>query len=95
MTDLVSSSVDEELRQRVVDSICATLPRILGREMPDLSAETVLMDLDLGSARSLELMLEVEDALDIQVDVEDLDREHMETVGTFATYVAGHALADF
>ena len=95
MTELVSSSVDDELRQRVVDAICATLPRIVGHELPGLSAETALMDLDLGSARSLELMLEVEDALDIQVDVEELDQEHMESVGTFATYVAGHALANF
>jgi hypothetical protein len=47
MADLVSSSVDEELRQRVVDTICATLPRILGREAPDLSADTVIEDLNL------------------------------------------------
>lgn len=94
MADLVSSSVDEELRQRVVDTICATLPRILGREMPDLSAQTVIADLELTSASALELMLEVEDALDIQVDVEDFDREDLETVGTLATYVAGHVLAD-
>jgi acyl carrier protein len=40
-------------------------------------------------------MLEVEDALDIQVDVEDFDRADLETVGTLATYVAGHVLADF
>jgi acyl carrier protein len=95
MTDLASSSVDEELRQRVVDTICATLPRILGREMADLSADTVIEDLNLTSASSLELMLEVEDALDIQVDVEDFDRADLETVGTLATYVAGHVLADF
>ena len=94
MADVISPAVDEELRQRAVDSICATLPRIVGREMPDVSAETGLMDLDLTSASSLELMLEVEDALDIQVDVEDFDRSDMETVGSLATYVAGHVLAD-
>ena len=38
------------------------------------------------------LMLELEESLEIQVDVEDFDREHLESIGTLATYVAGHTL---
>jgi acyl carrier protein len=94
MTELASTAVDAELRQRVIDTICEVLPRVLGRDLPDVSADTTLMDLELTSASTLEMMLEVEDALEIQVDVEDFDREHLETIGTLATYVAGHALAD-
>jgi acyl carrier protein len=94
MADL-TSPVDEELRQRVVDTVCATLPRVMGREVPDLSVDTVIASLALSSASALELMLEVEDALDIQVDVEDFDPADLETIGTLATYVAGHVLADF
>ena len=94
MADL-TSPVDEELRQRVVDTVCATLPRVMGRDLPDLSVDTVIAGLALSSASALELMLEVEDALDIQVDVEEFDPADLETIGTLATYVAGHVLADF
>jgi len=85
---------DTDLRDRVVTSLCALLPRVLGREMPDVSVQTRLMELELTSATTLELMLEVEDALEIQIDVEEFDREHLESIGTLAEYVAGHALAD-
>ena len=85
--------VDEALRQRVVDTICSLLPRFVKREMPDASAETRLVDLNLSSSSMLELMLEVEDAVEIQVDVEDFEDDDMETVGRLATYVAGHSFA--
>lgn len=84
--------MDEKLRQRVIDMLCELLPRSLGRVMPDLSAETRLMELDLSSVGTLEMMLTVEDTLEIQVDVEDFVDEDMETLGRLATYVASHAL---
>jgi acyl carrier protein len=85
--------VDEVLRQRVVDKICALLPRYLKREMPDASAETRMIELALSSSSTLEIMLEVEDALEIQVDVEDFEEDDMETIGRLATYVATHSIA--
>jgi acyl carrier protein len=35
-------------------------------------------------------MLELEDALEIQINVEDIDRDDFRTIGTLATFVAGH-----
>ena len=84
--------VDEALRQRVIDMICALLPRFLGREMPDVSADTRLMELALSSSSTLEIMLEVEETLEIQVDVEDFENEDMESIGRLASYVASHAV---
>jgi acyl carrier protein len=91
--DTVTTSIDEDLRRRAVDTLCALLPKVLGREMPDVSEQTRLMELELSSSSTLELMLELEETLDIQVDVEDFDREHLESIGTLATYIAGHSLA--
>jgi acyl carrier protein len=84
--------IDEALRQRVVEAICELLPESLGREVPDLSADTRLLELDLSSVAMLEVMLTVEDTLELQVDIEDFQDSDMETIGRLATYVAGHSL---
>lgn len=89
-----SMTVDEALRDRVIDTICSLLPRFLGPNMQDVSADTPMADLNLSSVSTLEIMLEVEDTLEIQVDVEDFQLDDMETIGRLATYVAGHALTD-
>ena len=91
--DAPTVPAEGELRQRVIASICTLLPHVLGREIPDVSEATRLMELQLTSASTLALMLEVEDALEIQIDVEEFDQQHLESVGTLAGYVAGHALA--
>jgi acyl carrier protein len=51
-------------------------------------------DLGLSSSSTLELMLELEDALEIQINVEDIDRDDFRTVGTLASFVAGHLLGE-
>lgn len=84
--------IDDALRQRVIDTICMLLPRFLKREMPDVSAETRMVELNLSSTNTLEIMLEVEDTLEIQVDVEDFEDDDMETIGRLATYVASHSV---
>lgn len=84
--------IDENLRQRVIDAICERLPASLGREVPDLSADTRLAELTLSSAGTLEVLLMLEDTLDIEVDVEDFAEADMETIGRLATYVAGHSV---
>jgi acyl carrier protein len=86
-----AAPIDEALRQRVIDTICTLLPESLGREIPDLSAETPLLELDLSSVAMLEVMLTVEDTLEIQVDIEEFEDSDMETIGRLATYVAGHS----
>lgn len=88
-----TAPVDEALRQRVVDTICELLPQSLGHDVPGLSADTRLTELDLSSVTMLEVMLTVEEMLEIQVDIEDFEDEDMETVGRLAAYVAGHSFA--
>jgi acyl carrier protein len=89
---VTDQQLDTDLRQRVVDSVCTLLPRVIKRELPGMSETTRLDELDLTSAHMLELMLEIEDALAIQVDVEEFEEADAESVGTLASYVAGHSL---
>ncbi|MFY1674522.1 acyl carrier protein [Plantactinospora sp. WMMB334] len=83
---------DSELRQRVFDSVGRLLSRVLCRDVGEVSPATRLRDeLGMTSASTLELMLELEDALAIEVDVEGLDEEHVESVATLAEYVVANA----
>jgi acyl carrier protein len=89
------SDVDTSLRRRVVDSMVELLPRVLKQELPELAEDTSLFDgLGLSSVTTLELLLELEEALEVQVDVEDIDQDDLRTVGTLADFVAAHTVAD-
>ncbi|HEU5469121.1 MAG TPA: phosphopantetheine-binding protein [Actinophytocola sp.] len=82
-----------ELRQRVVDSIGKVLPNILDRTPEVLAEDTRLFDeLGMSSSKTLELLLALEEELDIQVDVEEIERKHLESIGSLADFIAGHAL---
>ena len=84
---------DSAARERVMESIYVVLPEVLaagaaGR--PELSEKTRLMeDLGLTSAATLELMLGLEDALDIQIDVEEIQPDDMSCLGGLADFIAG------
>ncbi|HYQ66424.1 3-oxoacyl-[acyl-carrier-protein] synthase III C-terminal domain-containing protein [Actinophytocola sp.] len=81
-----------ELRTRVADTLTVLLGRLLGRDLPDLSEKTRLMDeLGLSSSRTLELLLTLEDELDLQVDVEEIDRDDLASLGSLADFVVAHA----
>lgn len=89
------TAIETDLRERVVSSIGSLLPRILKRDMPAPPEDSRLFDeLGLSSSKTLELLLELEDALEIQIDVEEIDQDDLETVGTLASFVANHALTD-
>lgn len=84
-----------ELRPRVFASISRLLPRVLSREIPEISEDMKLMsELGMRSASMLELLLEIEDDLDIQIEVEDIDDAAMTSVGDLADFVASHAITD-
>jgi acyl carrier protein len=81
-------------RDRLVGSICALLPRVLQRDVPDATESTALMaDLAMSSTTALELMLVLEEDLEIEISVEDLDRTDFGTVGSLADYVAANVMA--
>jgi acyl carrier protein len=85
------TGVDGEFRQRVVDTMTTVLARLLDRREPVTEDMRLMEELGLSSTFGLELLLELEDQLLILVDVEQMDQEHMETVGDLATFVAGHS----
>jgi acyl carrier protein len=88
-------TTDTAMRERVVDGICAILPRVLRRDVPVASEDTGLMaDLGMSSTVALELMLELEDSLQLEISVEDLDRADFRTVGTLADYVSHNLLTE-
>jgi len=89
------AAVDPVLRDRVVDSICALLPRVLKREVAGATADTTLMEaLGLSSTAALELVLELEESLEREISVEDLGREDFATIGTLAGYIAANLLPE-
>lgn len=81
-----------DLRKRVVDSIGTLLPQIAGRDATAMPEETRLFDeLGLSSSKTLELLLALEEDLDIHVDVEEIERSSLETIGSLADFVADHS----
>jgi acyl carrier protein len=90
-----TATVDTELRTRVVARICDLLPRVLRHDVAGVSAGTALMDdLGMSSTSALELMLELEEALELEISVEDLDRDDFDTVGSLADYVVHNLISD-
>jgi acyl carrier protein len=93
--ETVTAELDTTLRQRVIESIGTVLPRLLEREIPAVAESMLLMEeLGLRSTAIIELLVELEETLDIQIDVEDIDRDDVNSVGELADFVASHALAD-
>jgi acyl carrier protein len=90
---------DSAARERVMESIYVVLPGVLAADpaaRPELSEKTRLMeDLGMTSVATLELMLELEDALDIQIDVEEIQPDDVACLGGLADFIAGQmAVAD-
>jgi acyl carrier protein len=89
------AAVDPALRDLVVESICALLPKVLKREVADATADTTLMEaLGMSSTAALELVLELEEQLEREISVEDLGREDFATIGTLAGYIAANLLPE-
>jgi acyl carrier protein len=85
---------DRALRERIMESILVVLPNVLSLDTDTvavLSESTSLMD-DLGmtSAVTMELILELEDALEIQIDIEEMQPADVASISALTDYVAGH-----
>ncbi|MFC4033184.1 acyl carrier protein [Streptomyces polygonati] len=87
-------SPQPDLRGRVEQGITLLLPRVLNQQTADpLPVDAALMeDLGLTSGKTLELILELEDHLDIQIDVEDITPDDLRSAATLATFVATHVV---
>ena len=84
---------DSAARERVMEKIYVVLPEVLAADRagsPELSEKTRLMeDLGMTSVTALELMLGLEDALDIQIDVEEIQPDDVACLGGLADFIAG------
>ncbi|MFB7471581.1 acyl carrier protein [Kitasatospora sp. NPDC056184] len=95
MSDQVVQTIDTELRDRILHSLGELLPRVLKRELPEIPENACLFDdLGLTSAGTIELILETEEALDLQVDVEQITEDDLRSVTSLADYIASHLIAE-
>jgi acyl carrier protein len=93
--DTALTAIDPDLREQLVDTLCALLPKVLKREVTGATADTTLMEaLGMSSTTGLELVLELEERLQLEISVEDLARGDFGTVGSLADYVAGNLVPE-
>jgi acyl carrier protein len=89
---------DSALRERIMESIYVVLPKVLSLDTDaaaGLSDSTRLMeDLGMTSTVTMELILELEDALEIQIDIEEMEPADVASISALGSYVAGHMVAD-
>ncbi len=71
---------------KITDTALSILARLSDKTLPDIQPEMHLVgDLGIDSPKALELLIELEDAFDIEI--EDEDAAEMETVGDVLAYV--------
>jgi acyl carrier protein len=89
---------DSALREQIMENIQIVVPKVLALDAETaagISEGTRLMeDLGMSSATTLELMLELEDALDVQIDVEEIEPSDLASLGALADFIATHVGAD-
>lgn len=85
---------ESALRERIMESIYVVLPKVLslGTDAATGLCESTLLVEDLGitSTSTMELILELEDALEIQIDIEEMVPADLATIGALADFAVGH-----
>lgn len=103
MTERTNTGKGEEmseiaLRKQIMESIYDVLPKVLSLDTDataGLSEDTRLMeDLGMTSIVTMELILQLEDALEIQIDVEEMEPADVATINALADYVMGHLVVE-
>ncbi len=84
------TELDAGFRQRVVAAMAGVLQQLLERDEPVTEDMRLMDELNVNSLLALELLLRLEEQLDIQINVETMDPDKMETVADLATFIAGH-----
>ena len=87
---LEETGVDAEFRQRLVAAMADAAEQLLERDEPVTEQMRLMDELNVNSLLALELLLRLEEQLEIQINVESMDPDRMETVGDLATFIAGH-----
>ncbi|MEE1838763.1 acyl carrier protein [Streptomyces sp. NPDC088190] len=79
-------------REQIVEDIRTALSTVLNREIEQLPENVRLVeDLSLDSTSVIELLMTLEDAIGLELDVEDLQPEVFQTVASLADYLAAGA----
>lgn len=82
--------VDARMRDAVTATMFALLPGLLEYDGPITPQSQLQDELGLSSSLVLELLLGIEEAHDIQIDLETMDEDQVMTVADLAEYIAGH-----
>lgn len=83
------------MRPQVLQAIENLLPKVLGRPAAPVREEAQLFEeVGLDSATTLELILELEDALEVQIDVERISQDDLASFGTLVDFLAGHVVQE-
>lgn len=72
----------------VQNAVIRALSRVIGTDLPDVTAQTKLFDeLALDSTSVLELLMAIEEDLGVEFDPDNLEMQHFATVGSLSEYV--------
>ena len=75
-------------RYMAIEQIRVVTEKVLNREVPDLTADTRLLEeLGLDSTGIIEVLMELEDLVAFEVDVDTLDPSVFQTAGSLADYM--------
>ncbi|MQY14767.1 Acyl carrier protein [Streptomyces sp. RB5] len=84
----MTTSVDER-RSDLQALVIKALEGVLGKDLGQATADTKLFEeLGLDSTSVLELLMTLEDDHGIEVDPEQLEPEHLQTVGAVCDFIA-------
>ncbi|MFI9812629.1 phosphopantetheine-binding protein [Saccharothrix variisporea] len=79
-------------RDETIEAVKVALADVLQRELPATHEDTRLFeDLHLDSTSVLEVLMTLEDSVGIEVDPEELQPEHLKTIGSLADYALDQA----
>ncbi|MEU4805230.1 acyl carrier protein [Actinosynnema sp. NPDC023587] len=85
----MSESTVVASHERIVDAITGVLAQVLDYDLPELTERSRLFDeLGLDSTGVFELLMQLEEALEVEFDTDNLEMAHFETVRSLADFVA-------
>jgi acyl carrier protein len=89
MNSPVQTETEAAMSTRVIDTLKDIVLKVLKLETPAsaLNEQTNLHELGLESLNVVELLVDIEAAFDIVVDVEDLNTEMFVSLGSLAAFV--------
>lgn len=76
--------MEKSIRERVLEAICEVNDEIMEKQDKDLLLNAVIDSFDIVS-----MVVELEDAFDIEINAEDITPEHFRTVDSIVGLIEG------